>query len=125
MRAALENRLAELLLSALNPCDLGLEVEVVHDVEDVEIEMDCSVDDDDDDEPDAGDTLVDHPAFDEPLLATTQFVRVEDLGTHQFVRESAPYERIEIQLDPGSFRRATIEEARARSPSRRSSSRTN
>jgi len=108
-------------MSALAPCDLGDGIEVLHDVEDVEIEMDCALDDDEgrDDEVserDAADTLPEHPAFDEPTLgATTQFVRVaEDVGTRQFVRESAPYERIELQLDPGAFRRTTIAEANAK-----------
>jgi hypothetical protein len=111
--AALEYRLAEMMMSVLAPCDLGDGIEVIHDVEVVEIEMECSLDDaEDDGAPDAADTLPEHPVFDElVLLATTQFVR-EDIGTHQFVRESAPYERIELQLDPGAFRRAIIEDAR-------------
>jgi hypothetical protein len=78
----LEARLAELMMSQLNPCDLGDGIEVIHDVETVEIELDCEVHDDD------------------------------ELGTHQFVRYSAPYERIEVQLDAHAYRRATIEEAR-------------
>jgi hypothetical protein len=113
--AALENRLAELLMSVLAPCDLGDGIEVVHDVEVVEIEMECALDDPPEAagaEPDAADTLPEHPVFDElMLLATTQFIR-EDIGTQQFVRESAPYERIELQVDPGAFRRAVIEDAR-------------
>lgn len=72
-------------MGALSPCDLGDGIEVVHDVETIEIEMDCD--------------LADPPIAD-------------DAGTHQFVRYSAPYERIEIQLDRGAFLRATIEDAR-------------
>ena len=44
--SALENRLIEALLRDLFPCDLGDGVEVVHDVEMVEIEMDCELGDD-------------------------------------------------------------------------------
>jgi hypothetical protein len=87
MRAeSLETRLAELVMSALSPCDLGDGIEVVHEVETIEVELECSFDDD---------TLVD-----------------DELGTHQFVRFSAPYERIEVQIDASAFRRATIEEAK-------------
>jgi hypothetical protein len=82
----LENRLAEVLMSALSPCDLGDGIEVVHDTETLEVELECSFDDD---------TLVD-----------------DELGTHQFVRFSAPYERIEVQFDASAFRRATIEDAK-------------
>jgi hypothetical protein len=99
MRAqGLESRLAEVLMSALSPCDLGDGIEVVHDTETLEVEMECSVDEE---------TAVDDE------LGTHQFVRVdEELGTHQFVRFSAPYERIEVQIDASAFRRATIEEAK-------------
>ncbi|HEY5944851.1 MAG TPA: hypothetical protein VIV40_05140, partial [Kofleriaceae bacterium] len=39
--------IAEVLLGQLAPpCDLGDGIEVVHDVVDVEIEMDCDLDDD-------------------------------------------------------------------------------
>ena len=93
----LENRLVEVLMGALSPCDLGDGIEVVHDVEAVEIEMDCVVEDDD--------------AI-ELSGSTTKFAR-EELGTHRFVRYSAPYERIEVQLDANAFLRATIEEAQA------------
>jgi len=98
----LDARLTEVLMSALAPCDLGDGIEVVHDVEAVEIEMECMLDD-------------------EPATAadddngTTRFARdlgADELGTHQFVRYSAPYERIEAQLDANAFVRATIEEAR-------------
>ncbi len=88
-------------MSALAPCDLGDGIEVVHEVEVIEVEMECSVEDD--------------APLDEELGATTRFARdllADELGTHQFVRYSAPYERIEIQLDASAFRRATIEEAR-------------
>jgi hypothetical protein len=85
MRAdRLETRLAEVLMSALSPCDLGEGIEVVHDTETLEVEMECSIEE-----------VVD-----------------DDLGTHQFVRFSAPYERIEVQIDASAFRRATIEEAK-------------
>jgi hypothetical protein len=93
----LENRLLEVLMGALSPCDLGDGIEVVHDVEAVEIEMDCVVDDDE-------------PI--EQLGNTTKFAR-EEIGTHRFVRYSAPYDRIEIQLDANAFVRATIEEAKS------------
>lgn len=100
MRAEpLESRLAEVLMSALSPCDLGDGIEVVHDVETLEVELECMVDDDAR-EPAADDTLVDIVLVD------------EELGTHQFVRFSAPYERIEVQIDESAFRRATIEEAK-------------
>lgn len=56
------HRLAEAWMSAMFPCDLGDGIEVVHDVEVIEIEMDCDLGDDD--------------GF------------------------SAPYERIEIRLEP-------------------------
>jgi hypothetical protein len=82
---ALETRLAEIAMNALAPCDLGDGIEVVHDVETVEIEMDCDL---------------------EIELAP------DEVLTHQFVRFSAPYERIELQFDTDAFRRATIEEAR-------------
>ena len=85
MTTALESRIAEVLMGALSPCDLGDSIEVVHDVETIEIEMDCD--------------LADPPVAD-------------DDGTSHFVRFSAPYERIEIQLDRGAYLRATIEDAR-------------
>jgi hypothetical protein len=97
---ALQARLAEMLMSALAPCVLGGDIEVVHDVESLEIEMECTLDEDEDE--------------DSPDAPTKHFAR-EDVGTHQFVRFSAPYERIEIQLDGRSFIRATIEDARQRS----------
>ena len=92
----LESRLAELLMSALSPCDLGDGIEVVHDVETIEVELECTVDDDtqapaEDTREAADDTLVDIVLVD------------EELGTHQFVRFSAPYERIEVQIDASAF----------------------
>jgi hypothetical protein len=97
----LQTRLAELLMAQLAPCDLGDGIEVVHDVEAVEIEMDCDVDDDDP----------------EDVANTIRFARdalgSDELGTHQCVRYSAPYERIELVVDANAFRRATIEEAKA------------
>jgi hypothetical protein len=80
---ALESRIAEVMMSALMPCDLGDGVEVVHEVETLEIELDCRMDDEADE-----------------LASTASFERL-----------SAPYERIEIQLDANAFIRATIEEA--------------
>jgi hypothetical protein len=85
----LESRIAETVMAALMPCDLGDGIEVIHDVETLEITMDCD------------------------LRAPEE----EDLCTQQFVRFSAPYERIELQLDPGGFRRAAIEDARKRGAS--------
>jgi len=89
------------------PCDLGDGIEVVHDVEAVEVEMDCALDDDEP-APPVPDDEVDEPG------ATTRFTRElnEELGTQQFERFSAPYERIEIRLDDG-YVRATIEEAQS------------
>jgi hypothetical protein len=135
----LEARLAEVLMAALAPCDLGGDIEVVHDVESVEIEMDCALDEESDDH-DAGDTFVDHDGLvmrfareladehagttrfvrehAEDVGSTTRFAR-EDVGTHQFVRHSAPYERIEIQVDRGAFLRATIEDAKTARKKRR------
>src|SRR6266699_3659882 len=43
--AALESRLSEVLMRDLVPCDLGGGVGVVHDVEMVEVEMECDLDD--------------------------------------------------------------------------------
>ena len=86
-------------MAALAPCDLGDGIEVVHDVEALEIEMDCDVE--------VAVVQVDEAA------ATLQLARIEleEVGTHQFVRFSAPYERIELQVDGGAYRRATIAEA--------------
>ncbi|HEY5927060.1 MAG TPA: hypothetical protein VIV11_35475 [Kofleriaceae bacterium] len=108
-RTKLETRLAELLLSNLAPCDLGDGIEVVHDVEDdVEIEMDCDLEDDKpratrsaaplgDLEDDVAIEAAPLPAPpDCELASTTQFVRVY----------SAPYERIEIEgVDSSAFAR--------------------
>ena len=103
MRPDLEARLAEVLMSALAPCDLGDGIEVVHDVEAIEVEMECALDDE---APvDLADAAID-------LGNTTKFTRAEEVGTHVFVRHSAPYERIEIEIDASAFRRATIEEAK-------------
>ena len=101
----LETRLAELMMRDLVPCDLGDGIEVVHDVEAVEVEMECDLED-------AGEpAAVDNAArwFDEEFAGTLKFTR--EPGTRQFVRDSAPYERIEIQVDPSSYLRATIAEA--------------
>ena len=102
----LETRLLELLMAELAPCDLGKGIEVVHDVETVEIELDCDVDDE----------VVDDVA------CTMRFAREpnDELGTHQYVRYSAPYERIELVVDANAFVRATIEEAKTLLRTRRS-----
>ncbi len=42
----LEARLTDALMSALFPCDLGDGIEVLHDVEDIEIELECDLGDD-------------------------------------------------------------------------------
>ena len=42
----LETRLAEVLMGALFPCDLGDGIEVVHDVEMIELEMECDLGED-------------------------------------------------------------------------------
>ena len=42
----LENRLAEVLMGALFPCDLGDGIEVIHDVEMIELEMECDLGED-------------------------------------------------------------------------------
>ena len=102
---SLESRLAELMMAQLDPCDLGDGIEVVHDVESIEIELECDVSDDaQDDDPDR--TLELSREAIEALEAMA-----DDAGTHEFVRFSAPYERIELELDARSFRRATIEDA--------------
>jgi hypothetical protein len=105
----LETRLAELLMSQLLPCDLGDGIEVLHDVESIEVEMECDLDDPVD--PSAGDTEVMLKQWFDYEVATLD--AAEEAGTHQFVRHSAPYERIEIQIDANAFRRATIEDVRA------------
>jgi hypothetical protein len=108
--AALEDRIAEVAMAALAPCDLGDGIEVVHDVEKLEIEMDCDVAD----VPllDELAKTVEHVRLEE-LASTLQFARQDELAsTMEFARFSAPYERIELQLDAGAYRRATIEDAR-------------
>lgn len=123
--ASLQNRLAELELGALCPCDLGDGIEVVHEVEAVEVEMECALDD----VPrplDVGAAIaealaaeIERELFDEDHTCELEQVEAFTMpfdregGTHQFVRESAPYERIEVELDASGFRQATIEEARA------------
>jgi hypothetical protein len=109
-KSSLEVRLAELVMTQLAPCDLGDGIEVVHDVEALEIEMDCDL---------AGVAAIDRDVSADDA-GTHQFVRTDDLGTHQFVRFSAPYERIELQVDANAFLRATIEEAREMMRSRNS-----
>jgi hypothetical protein len=74
----LETMIAELMMRELDPCDLGNGIEVIHEVEAVEIEMDCDLEED-------------SPGrwFDE------EFAR--NIKAHRFLLESAPYERIEIE----------------------------
>lgn len=43
--STLESRLVEVAMRALFPCDLGDGIEVVHDVEVIQVEMDCDLDD--------------------------------------------------------------------------------
>jgi len=105
----LETLLAEVLLADLvGPCDLGDGIEVVHDVEDdLQIEMDCDLDDH------AADFV---PGADDVFskLARALCSSDEDeLGTVEFVRYSAPYERIELQAESHAFVRPTIEEPKA------------
>ena len=136
-RSTLETRLAELLMTQLLPCDHGDGIEVVHDVESVEVELQCDLDDDapvDAATAEAALAVVRAPAADDPettikmlkfwfetnddLIDTSKFVDelmdelLADDGTRRFERQTAPYERIEIQVDPTAFMRATIEEAK-------------
>ena len=111
----LEIRLAEVLLATLDPCDLGDGIEVVHDVEDdLEVEMDCDLEDDGRDaagavqfmfaaQPDfmplAADA--DLPPALPPIPTPPALPPVDDdaVGTIQFERQAAhsePYERIEL-----------------------------
>ena len=108
----LETRLAELVMHQLAPCDLGDGIEVVHDVERLEIEMDCDLSDD---APIEDACLRETSDADKTLELDREAIEalVENDGTHEFVRFSAPYERIEIELDAKAFLRATIEEAKA------------
>jgi hypothetical protein len=81
----LETILAEILIRDQFPCDLGDGIEVLHDVEDVEIEMECDVGDD-------------PPArwFDEEFARTIKLAPAD--VAHRFLRDSTPYERIEIRF---------------------------
>jgi hypothetical protein len=118
--AALEDRIAELAMAALAPCDLGDGIEVVHDVEKLEIEMDCDIADAPSVEALAStmqlhDEVASTMQFlrQDELASTLQFARQDELAsTVEFARFSAPYERIELQLDASAYRRATIEDAR-------------
>jgi len=107
MPHVLETRLAELLMSQLLPCDLGDGIEVVHDVEAIEVEMECDLSDELPPEP--GDTEVMLKYWFESEVAAAD---AEDAGTREFVRFSAPYERIEIEIDANAYRRSTIAHAR-------------
>ena len=118
--ARLETRLSELVMSALDPCDLGDGIEVLHDVEAVDVEMECSIDDTE---------VVERSHEDTPTVETENAIKLvreliaDEIGeggsTRQFVRFSAPYERIEIQFDANAFIRATIEEAESLERTRR------
>ena len=107
----LESRLDELLMAQLDPCDLGDGIEVIHDVELLEVELECDLGDDG--------PLAVHADADRTVELTREALDAldaiaEDAGTQEFVRLSAPYERIELQIDPTAFLRATIEESRRR-----------
>jgi len=109
----LESRLAELLLAQLDPCDLGDGIEVVHDVESLEVELECDLGDD---EPAAVEALG-HGEADQTLELSREAIEAleaiaEEAGTREFLRFSAPYERIELQIEPTAFLRATIEDSR-------------
>lgn len=116
--ANLETRLAELVMQQLMPCDLGDGIEVVHDVESLEVEMECDLSDEAPAEAPRGFEGADAART---LELTREAIEAlaEDGATHEFVRFSAPYERIELQLDTKSFLQATIEEAKAVSAARR------
>lgn len=100
--ANLETRLAELLMNQLVPCDLGDGIEVVHDVESLEVEMECDLSDN---APVEDRRAQDASDADQTIEMTREAIDalVEDIGTHELVRFSAPYERIEIQLDAKAF----------------------
>ena len=114
----LETRLAELMMAQLDPCDLGDGIEVVHDVEAIEIEMECDLGDDGIAEVHA------HGEADQTMELSRDAIEElaalaaapDEGGTREFIRFSAPYERIELELEPLAFLRATIEEARATAP---------
>jgi hypothetical protein len=118
MTAHLEVRLAELVMHQLAPCDLGDGIEVVHDVERLEIEMECDLGDD---APVDDACLREASDPDKTLELDREAIEalVENDRTHELVRFSAPYERIEIELDAKAFLRATIEEAKSVSAARR------
>jgi len=82
----LETVIAELMMRELDPCDLGTGIEVIHEVEAIEIEMDCDLDEDSP-----------HRWFDEEFARTIKLAN-ETIGyaTHRLLYESTPYERIEI-----------------------------
>lgn len=110
----LQSRLTELMMAQLDPCDLGDGIEVVHDVEDqIEISMECDLGGDD--EPAEVDQTLEltRDAI-EALEAIAAEATADEVGTREFVRFSAPYERIELQFEPRAFLRATIEDAKAR-----------
>ena len=130
-RPTLATRLAELVMTHLDPCDLGEGIEVVHDVEALEIEMECArneaapvgtaplgtapVETTPVETAPIDDIASTFPFARQPaddVANTLTFARVEDVGTHEFVRFSAPYERIEIEIDRNAFLRATLEEAK-------------
>lgn len=93
--AILEARLAEAVLRDLFPCDLGDTIEVVHDVEVLEIELECEV------EPsEAYDKLeLDPPQVSEDL-ATARFARVlEPALVRETLAETVPYPRIRFAGD--------------------------
>jgi len=101
--SVLETRLVEMTMRDLFPCDLGDGIEVVHDVEMIEIEMDCDVDDDADHSAPYECIEIQHEAH--PVAVAVQEVATAALGpsASAFVRSAvwdtlpfALYEPIEL-----------------------------
>jgi len=82
-RSALEIRLAELPMRDFFPCDLGDDIEVIHDVELVEIEMDCDDLDLDFSAPYESIEIEHPPAV---IAAAVEERAVLDVGPNAFVR---------------------------------------
>jgi len=78
--SALEIHLAELSMRDFFPCDLGDGIEVIHDVELVEIEMDCA----DDDSAPYESIEIDY--LPEPIVHAVEERAVVELGLNGFVR---------------------------------------
>ncbi len=87
---AVETRLVSALLSALFPCDLDEGLEVVHDVEMIEVELECDLgDDSEDSSPYERIELVFEAADAADAADTLPFVLLVDT----VVRETVPYPR--------------------------------